>query len=164
MNHHATFGVTLALVLLTAPLASAQPSPQTRAGVDGVLTSYEQIRVALAQDDASSVAAAARRLQRQASSLANAGGPVGTRMGEAARAAHHLAQADASDLSAVRQAFGALSRPLVSLLDEVPQLRTRRHVFECPMAGGYGRWIQPTSDLSNPYMGQRMATCGRAIH
>jgi threonine/homoserine/homoserine lactone efflux protein len=37
------------------------------------------------------------------------------------------------------------------------------HVFECPMAKGYKRWVQPTDELENPYMGQEMLTCGSEV-
>lgn len=62
-------------------------------------------------------------------------------MDEVATAAGVLAQADSNDLLAVRQAFGGLSQPLVALLGEKASLGNGRHVFECPMAEGYGRWV-----------------------
>lgn len=158
-----TIAVLFALVLITGSPALAQPSSQTRAAVDGVLADYELIRAGLAGDDASGVAAAARRIERRATALRSSGGPVAARMNEVVRAASRLARIGASDLAAVRRGFGTLSRPLVSLLDEVPQLAVGRHVFECPMAEGYGRWIQPTAELRNPYMGQRMLSCGRRV-
>jgi len=36
------------------------------------------------------------------------------------------------------------------------------HLFRCPMADDFGfdLWIQPESELANPYMGQWMVECG----
>jgi len=69
---------------------------------------------------------------------------------------------EASDLAALRRSFGELSRPLVALLGELSEL-TGYFVFECPMAAGYKRWIQPTDAIQNPYMGSRMLRCGGLV-
>ena len=65
-----------------------------------------------------------------------------------------------SEANAVRKAFGEVSRPLVALLSASPQLRAGRHVFTCPMAQGYKKWIQTSDQISNPYMGTSMPMCG----
>jgi len=51
---------------------------------------------------------------------------------------------------------------MVALMVAEPSLSRGRHVFECPMANGYRKWIQPGANISNPYMGTRMPTCGSA--
>ena len=53
-----------------------------------------------------------------------------------------------------------MSRHLLALLRAEDSLASGLHVFECPMADGYGRWVQPSADISNPYMGTRMPACG----
>ena len=79
-------------------------------------------------------------------------------MAEHARA---LSEVD-GDAEAVRTAFGETSRPLVAVLAAAPSLSKGMYVFECPMASGYQKWIQTDSEISNPYMGSRMLTCGSA--
>jgi Cu(I)/Ag(I) efflux system membrane fusion protein len=142
--------------------ASAEPTaPASNVDLDGLFAEYEQIHAALVRDDASQVAAAATRIHTQAQAIHSPA--LSARMAEVASAAQALSQADTSDLPAVRRAFGALSQPLVALLDENSELAANRHVFECPMAEGYGRWIQPSAELQNPYMGTAMPTCGQAV-
>ena len=43
-----------------------------------------------------------------------------------------------------------------------PFLQTGRLVFRCPMATGYGKWIQTKAPLENPLFGSKMLTCGEA--
>jgi len=78
----------------------------------------------------------------------------------AASSSHALKEMSKDDADAVRRAFGDVSRAVVALLAAEPSLQQGRHVFECPMAQDYKKWVQPTAELSNPYMGTRMPTCG----
>ena len=73
---------------------------------------------------------------------------------------NELAAAPATDLPRLRREFGDVSRHVVALLTAEASLARGLHVFECPMAEGYGRWVQPSADISNPYMGTRMPACG----
>jgi len=143
------------------PSAEAPSAGPASAALDSVFSEYEQIRDALVRDEASQIAAAATRIHDQAQGIHTPA--LQARMTEVASAAEALSQADAADLPAVRRAFGALSQPLVALLDENAELASNRYVFECPMAEGYGRWIQPTEELQNPYMGTMQPTCGQAV-
>ena len=53
---------------------------------------------------------------------------------------------------------------MVALVSDVPELQSKLNVFSCPMAQDYPNFlIQPTAQLENPYMGQRMLKCGKAI-
>jgi membrane fusion protein, copper/silver efflux system len=72
--------------------------------------------------------------------------------------ARHLAHG--GDIEAQRLTYGELSKPLVALTAHVPALREGRHVFVCPMAKGYQKWLQAEPSLRNPYFGARMLTCG----
>mgnify|MGYP000176567725 CR=1 FL=1 len=51
---------------------------------------------------------------------------------------------------------------LIDALAKDPELRKTLHVFECPMAQGYGKWVQRGEKLENPYMGKSMPNCGSA--
>ncbi|MBC8355779.1 MAG: efflux RND transporter periplasmic adaptor subunit [Planctomycetes bacterium] len=75
---------------------------------------------------------------------------------------HHL------DLDKARhEAFRPISHAVVSLATIVRSATARQsfhHMF-CPMVeGGAGDWLQPTSDLVNPYKGREMLRCGEIIH
>ncbi len=132
--------------------ASSPPTAKPRSSTDvsDVLSAYERIRALLAFDKIDGLAPAARRL---------AGAARKAHLTEIAKAALPLEKA--TDLGAARKAFGKLSRPVVALVQADPALKKRLHVFECPMVtAGENQWVQPTATIENPYMGQRMPTCG----
>lgn len=139
------------------PMAEATPSPSASSApssATAMLASYERIRAALAADDMSPVPGAARELEAAARAI----GTSGPHYGAIADGATKLAAA--ADIKAARSAFGAVSEHLVALLASDKSLATGQHVFECPMVKGYNKWVQPTENLENPYMGKRMLTCG----
>jgi len=75
---------------------------------------------------------------------------------------HHL------DLDKARhEAFRPISHAVVTLATLVRGESARQpfhHMF-CPMVkGGAGDWLQPTSDLLNPYWGSEMLDCGEVAH
>ncbi len=138
-------------VPMTEATASPSPAPSS---ATAVLASYERVRAALAADDLSPVPSAARDLESSARAAAT-------------RSNHFAAIADgasklaaAADIKAARAAFGAVSEHLVALLASDKTLSAGQHIFECPMVSGYNKWVQPTNNLENPYMGKRMLTCG----
>lgn len=133
------------------PMAESSAKPSASA-VSPVLTSYERVRALLAADKLEGVADAAREMETSARKAA------GHHYGEIATSAGKIAAA--TDIEAARAAFGDASMHLVALLAENPDLAKGQHVFECPMVKGYRKWVQPSEDLQNPYMGQRMLACG----
>lgn len=48
-----------------------------------------------------------------------------------------------NDADAVRKSFGDVSEHLLRLLALDQDLASELHVFECPMAQGYKKWVQP---------------------
>lgn len=139
-----------------APANAADQAPTLQA----VFAEYEAIRSALANDTGTGVAAHASRIAELARGL---GPDASPRLPAVAEAAAKLAAADQGDLAALRVAFGDLSRELVAVMESDAALAAGYHTFECPMAKGYGRWIQPTAELENPYMGQKMLACGSEV-
>lgn len=127
----------------------------------GPLEAYEMLRAGLANDDPSKVPATATSLASGARKAA-ASAPEAARkqFNALAEAADALAKTPTEDMDAVRKAFGEVSRHVVGLLADVPALRKGRHVFECPMAQDYGKWVQASEKLENPYMGKKMLGCG----
>ncbi|MFQ5504766.1 MAG: hypothetical protein ACE5F1_08230 [Planctomycetota bacterium] len=81
-------------------------------------------------------------------------------MTELQAAAGRLKETDTGDPKELRRVFGDTSRPVVALLSAETSLRTGRFVLECPMAQGYKKWIQNSSQISNAYMGKAMPECG----
>lgn len=142
----------------TEPAASAI-SEGTRASVGEALTAYETIRDRLADDTLEGVPAAGSTLA-QAATAAREGAPPALRAHLDTIASSGRSLSGTGDLEAARAAFGEASRGIVGLLSEAPSLAEGYHVFHCPMAEGYQKWVQADATLENPYMGQQMLTCG----
>lgn len=140
---------------------SAIEPTAAQAGVAAVLSGYERLRSLLAGDAMKAVGAAATQLADGANQAAKAA-PEEQRaaLQAVAAAAQRLADMPKEDPAKIRVAFGEVSRPLVNLMTGEPELRSGWHLFECPMAEGYPRWLQPSATISNPYMGKRMPRCG----
>lgn len=147
--------LVLALVLLAAaavPALAAPPAPAAApaaSGFNAVLPHYEAVRKALLADSLKGVATHAEEIRKRA--------PQDALGKEIAKAAGQLAAA--KDLTAARDAFSALSEPMV-----------RWHkaaggedavVAYCPMAKR--SWLQPKGEIGNPYYGPSMATCGTFV-
>jgi hypothetical protein len=134
-------------------------SPEAKSAADEVLSAYELLRAQLAADAVAEVPGLAERLERAATSMAKSG-PAALQPQAVALAASSRLLRQTKELPKLREAFGEVSRQLVSILVIEPSLRRGRHVFECPMAQGYKKWIQTSTKLSNPYMGKAMLECG----
>jgi hypothetical protein len=129
------------------------------------LGAYEEVRGELAADRLEGVPASASRLagalRLALDSRAGLAGQISGVIEEAALIAKSMAEAE--DLAAARAAFGEVSRLLLLLASCDPRLAEGRHVFACPMAKTFGKWIQPTEALENPYMGPAMPACGSPV-
>lgn len=145
------------------PSAPTPPEPplaldaEARAALEGALGSYETIRARLAGDAIEGVADAARVLADGLAAVKGEARPALDRAIDRARAL-----AAAPSIEPARVAFAELSQALIDLLRRAPDLQTGRLVFRCPMATGYGKWIQTKAPLENPLFGSKMLTCGEA--
>jgi len=150
--------------------ASSQPTAQSASSPTAAqpsvaekrtaLASYERIRSSLAIDAIGAVAVDAAALEREARAVAKADvakSQAWTGVANAAKALHGMPKDDAD---AVRKSFGEVSKHLLGVLSEDVESAKGLHVFECPMAQGYKKWVQPAAKISNPYMGTRMPECG----
>ncbi|MEM7349251.1 MAG: hypothetical protein AAF657_00500 [Acidobacteriota bacterium] len=177
---HGAAGAALAALLILVPCGAlvepavassttqlAQqdfPAPVLSA-LETAFGAYENVRQDLAADRLSVLPASASALagslrlvlEDQEDSLA---GKAPSVILEAALTAESLA--GSGDLPAARQAFGEVSRLLMVLADGDPRLVEGWHVFACPMVKSYAKWMQPTAELENPYMGPAMPKCGFA--
>ncbi len=142
-----------------APPKSKLPA-ESAARIDDAIDAYEVVRVSLVEDRGD-VAIPATKLA-EAARLASASAPNSVRQAleELSSSAERLARLDGSDLSAARESFGEVSRSLIAVLSSEPSLQQSRHVYECPMAKGYKKWVQVSEGVSNPYMGSAMPQCG----
>ena len=127
-----------------------------------MMDQYEAVRAALAADDFPAALRAGRSLTTAAHA---AHGKVAARMkpyvSKIAEAAQDFVKTEA-DPQKLRLAFGELSRRVITYLDQDGGVAQGRFAFECPMASGYGKWVQTDEKVSNPYMGKSMPTCGGA--
>ncbi len=68
----------------------------------------------------------------------------------------------AKDLSGAREAFQKISNTLIAALEQYGAPKETIHVLYCPMAfnnkGAY--WLQKEHEVRNPYFGESMLTCG----
>lgn len=143
----------------TPPTSSKLPA-ESAARIDDAVEAYDVVRGALVEDRGD-VTIPATKLA-EAARLASASAPksVGHALEELSSSAERLARLDGSDLSAARESFGEVSRSLIAVLSSEPSLQQSRHVYECPMAKGYKKWVQVSKGVSNPYMGSAMPQCG----
>jgi len=148
----------------TTPTPDKKPAavtPTKAAALAGVFGAYETIRALLADDKAdvsahaTTLAAAARKATVPSSGTKH--------LADLATAADELAKAPSSDIAAVRKIYGEVSRAAVALLGALPEEAKAYHVFQCPMAKGYKRWVQSDKELKNPYMGKKMLACGSEV-
>jgi Cu(I)/Ag(I) efflux system membrane fusion protein len=146
-----------------APSASAPvaASPEATTALKAVLAAYERVRAALADDVIPDGPGGAGAIEAAATAaVAIAPAPLGVALRDTATAAAALKTMGATDANAVRKAFGEVSRGVVALASAAPALQSGLYMFECPMAQGYGRWVQPMAEMANPYMGKAMLQCG----
>lgn len=153
----------LALVLLVLMAGCTLPpaQPDSKDALVRGLSAYEQLRAALAADNLGGLAApASAAAVAFAQAAGESEGVEAEHLGAASAAAQALSTA--TGLDQARVAFGTLSEPVVALVSAEPALQQGLHRFTCPMAPGYGDWLQPGPEFSNPYMGTAMPGCGTA--
>jgi Cu(I)/Ag(I) efflux system membrane fusion protein len=130
--------------------------------VRAAFQAYEPVRALLARDSVEGLAPRAEEMAAALQAAADAAGgqraDVADRLRQAAAAALHLGTA--KDVQEARQRFSELSQHLVALAAADARLQEGWHLFECPMVQGFNKWFQRAPGLENPYMGQRMLTCG----
>lgn len=138
-----------AVPALAAPAAPAAPAA---GGFNAVLPHYEAVRKELLADSLKGVATHAEEIRKRA--------PQDALGKEIAAAAGQLAAA--KDLKTTRDAFYALSKPMVRWHEAAGGAGGKDTVVAyCPMAKR--SWLQPKGEIGNPYYGPSMATCGEVV-
>jgi len=146
-----------ATAVAEAPVPVAQPAaaPKSAAveGMDVVLAAYLHQAELLATDlfDAEKAATLEEAL----------GGVDGGSEWHTAAVKAAAALAEAGDLGAARQAFGAVSVAMIAYV-ELHDTTLAMHKMRCPMApaGIEGSWLQSGIDIQNPWYGAAMLSCG----
>lgn len=164
--------LTIALALGLTAVAFAGEHPHHGHGGSAfaaIVHHYEAARLALLHDKTEGLGEHADEIKATAEQLAakfsadQAGVPADKAdaakalLPEIAAAAGELAKA--GDIAAARDAFYALSQPLVRYREMVAG--DRPVVVYCPMAKK--SWLQPEGEIGNPYYGQSMARCGEVV-
>ncbi|HHL39794.1 MAG TPA: efflux RND transporter periplasmic adaptor subunit [Deltaproteobacteria bacterium] len=128
-----------------------------------VFESYEEIRKALAADETASVKETALRMVEEIDALNTGDGGLQRALQEVRSAASALA-GEGDETGGLRLRFSALSKTLIALVERYGlPAGLERHAFFCPMARGYGGWLQPGRAVENPYMGRKMSSCGAPL-
>ncbi len=130
---------------------------------------YEAIRMALLEDSMSGVASHARQLAEAVADLREnltadrAGVPAddldacAEALAEIESSASRLVQS--TELETAREELFVLTRPMARYRKLTGDQTTI--VAYCSMA--QKAWIQPSGELGNPYMGQKMPNCGEVV-
>ena len=136
--------IVVALVMVTGVSVSASET------LKAIVHSYLDVQARLASDKFEGVTAGARAIEQQAAAMGAAGEPIR----KSAKALE-----SARDVTAAREAFGALSDAVIAAGNaqgwkDIPDVR----VAYCPMVKK--SWVQKEPELRNPYYGATMLTCG----
>lgn len=148
---------TARMAALTIPLllaASTAGAVEARELGRQVLTEYQTIQTALAEDSIAGVREAAAR-------IAEIVEPCDCSLEESEASQSVVESASGmtgSDLETLREQFKPLSLAVPKYL-EVTGVDSAQ-LYHCPMAKAY--WLQPKEDgtVSNPYFGKSMSRCG----
>ena len=133
--------VSLAIAALFAAPALARQASNEEAAC---LQAYHHVHDALAKDDLAAAKTSATELAEKATAAKCPSTP---------KHAAELAKSDS--LEKAREHFKAISEECIKMMRGVDG----QYVFTCPMAKA--DWLQTESkQVSNPYMGKKMPTCG----
>jgi Cu(I)/Ag(I) efflux system membrane fusion protein len=146
--------LTRLICLLAVVSVACAPKAETpRAGStmpSSVVEPYLKIQAALAQDSMEGVKANAGQIATAATALGAPAMKIDTTA---------LQLASATEIEDARTKFGALSEAIVTYVDgNKLTLPEGVRVATCPMV--HKPWLQAGADLSNPYFGKSMSTCG----
>jgi hypothetical protein len=139
--------MTLGLFVITLVMAVAAQAAK-KDPMSGILGEYLKIQQALASDSIKGVAESAAKIVEAASE------PGVESAGAILKGAKGVALA--RDIKAARAAFKQLSAPMVAWASKAKPAGVE--TVHCSMAPG--SWVQKTGEISNPYYGAEMLTCG----
>ncbi|MGD8316729.1 MAG: hypothetical protein PVH21_08005 [Myxococcales bacterium] len=163
-------GATIAVCALLGACSKNEPQapPETQPtlpavtleGIEKAISAYEQIGEALSQDHANIQAEALALAGAAKTASMTAPQELKEPLDNLSDASQRMATLAVGDLAETRSAFGNVSQAMVSVLSAAPSLQQGLHVYQCPMADGYQKWVQSGEPAQNPYMGTKMPKCG----
>lgn len=134
--------------------------------VNDVVTSYLQLKNALANDNSKDAAAAGSEVQKAIEKADPPSFPADQKKvfadvkDDAIEHAEHIA-ANANNIEHQREHFETLSK---DLYDMVKVFGTGQTLYQthCPMYNNNkgANWLSETKEIKNPYLGSKMSTCG----
>ncbi len=146
--HPAILLLALAAVLAGCSGKVRKPASSVTAADKAVLAEYDAVRIALVEEDARKIRLAGERL---VTALDATG--VSAPLAKGKPAAERIAKN--SRLDNARDAFKDVSKLVVALCADVDGY----YVFDSPLIID-GRWVQPTKDVGNPFLGRAMSNLG----
>ncbi|VAX17293.1 Probable Co/Zn/Cd efflux system membrane fusion protein [hydrothermal vent metagenome] len=126
-----------------------------------ILKSYEKIRKALAQDNTDISKKVAANLIGNINTVINKTDRDLNKMLTELKAETKKITEGPKDIAKTREHFASMSKTIILLIARygLPEGITL-NAFTCPMTDNDDVWLQPGKTIDNPYMGQKMATCG----
>jgi hypothetical protein len=127
---------------------------------------YRDMAQAFVADDAEAADAAAQKMREQVESVSVEG--LNAEAKDAwdghrkvmRTSLHQLTKAE--DIEGKREHFSHISEAMYCALKSFGRIDQKVHVAFCPMAidGNGAYWLADKAEIENPYMGQKMASCG----
>ena len=141
-------------------------SHMVNTGISSVLYGYLSIKNALATDDGNKAASSAKNLNDALSKVNESAMSQDVKKvytevkADILEHAEHIG-ANASNIAHQREHFDILSKDVIDLVNATGSSQTLYKDF-CPMYNGKkgAFWLSETKDISNPYYGKTMQTCG----
>jgi membrane fusion protein, copper/silver efflux system len=152
-------------------------SPAHKTLLRSALEGYEKIRVGLSRDQIEVIAEGCTQMEEALTTIlgdASLSPRVRRRLSAWRSQSQTLRQGSsnhsqeveltlsAASAEVARRALSELSREVFRVLEIDPQLQVGWRAFTCPMVDGFQKWLQRPESIENPYMGQRMLSCGAA--
>lgn len=129
-----------------------------KSDVDALVKSYLDLRKTLADDKSEGIAESVAAIGEKAKPLFNSDNADIQRI---AKAIVKSAESKTADLVGARETYQSISASVIELVKIVPpskQTLSNLYVAYCPMVKA--SWLQTTKEIANPYMGQKMLSCG----
>jgi Cu(I)/Ag(I) efflux system membrane fusion protein len=140
--------LAVAALVSSATLVRAD---EKKLALNSELAHYFKVRASLAEDKLDGVKESARKLAKSDDK-------------DTKKAAEELAQA--KEIAYARKAFGDLSKVLIDRVEAATKKGERIRqvfIFDCSMTKPYGKWMQESKDIGNPYQGSKMPRCGKLL-
>jgi cell division protein FtsX len=142
----------------------ANTSSKDATFVDELVNKYLQVKNALASDDGKAAASASEALKATFEKTDKSAMTDKQKLSyddiadDAKEMAEHISQ-NPDKLEHQREHFEMLSQDIVDLVKIFGTTQTL-YVQQCPMYNKGAAWLSETEKIKNPFMGEKMLTCG----